>query len=180
MRQLILLALAFRLCAEDAQPSEVISVMTTYEKGVTAIHRTYEKAEAKIREDALRTLDKAKVDYTKKGDLTGALMVDACMKKMKEGETLSAVEAKMKDGLFTKAPSIVGKWNADHSNGHKAPYVFSAQKVSSGSYGGTWLITNNKLVISWAGGGNDTFDIGTDKMTGVNNVGVKLLLTKVE
>ena len=147
---IILSVLASIAVAEDKpQPHEVTQAASAYEKGVTAAHRIYEKAEAKVRDDVLRTLERAKVDYTKKGDLEGALMVDAYMKKIKAGEAMAAVEGKLKEGLFTKAPSVadvVGKWKYT-KKGWDVSITFTADNkfATSDNLSGIWIIQDGVI-----------------------------------
>jgi hypothetical protein len=192
MRYLILLlAISFAM-GEDKpvpQPIEVQRAMAEHDHKVYEARKIYDAATAKISEDTVYNLDKVKLAYMAKGDLEGATLVATAIKKIKDGDALTATEEKIKAASVanilkpTIEQMIVGKWRANHSNGSKDLYILNADKSvrSTGPWGevsNTWEIKNNILIIKW-GANIDSYDIFTpNRLEGKNSSGIKLILNR--
>jgi hypothetical protein len=166
MRILLLGLLAFTIFAADApegktpplQP-EAQKVLAAYTKSVADAQQAYDKAETKARDDAVRALEKAKIDIAQRGDLDGANLVVAAIKKLTEsklssdllGEKVSKSEKEEKADTSAKPEEdrgLIGKWQ-----GANGTWEFKAD--------GTGLC-NSTLKVHWALKEGSTFAITFD------------------
>jgi hypothetical protein len=159
------LLFAFSLSTAWAQePDRLRSLRDSYrsavERSTTPLTKTY-----------LAELEKLKTDLTKKGDLQGALAVDAEIKAMEPSAatpTSKSVEPS-KDGRHVTASSkklieerFVGKmWTETNGTGPGRPFFFfrkdgtvTRKTVSAGLSHGTWRMNDDGVVeIRGIGGG---------------------------
>jgi hypothetical protein len=144
---------------------EAQKVLAAYTKSVADAQQAYDKAETKARDEAIKALEKAKIGIAQKGDLDGANLVVAAIKKLTEikpssdllGEKTEAprraetVEKPEKVGE-TNTPDedrgLIGKWQ-----GTNGTWEFKAD--------GTGLC-NSSLKVRWVLKEGSTYSISFD------------------
>lgn len=154
------------LVAEEVakpQPIEVFKVLSEYEKDVVSARKAYDLLLIKAADKATTSLDKAKKSYIQKEDLNGANLVNDAIKKINEGETLTAIENNIKknndilgDNHDSLDKKIIGKWNALLTGINWNGLVQIDDKlvgyINNGSIKGKIAINRGSFTINWAHG----------------------------
>lgn len=174
------------IVAEEAakpQPLEVLKALSEFEKGAVNARKVYDTETIKLAGKALEQLEKAKLSYMQKGDLEGANLVSAAIKKLNEGEILTAIEENIKKKIEmvpNDINKIMGKWKSN--GGFIREYSADGSVIHSNGDIGRWTINGNKFITTWNGNGVvDTLmlPIKSGTISGSNNKGASFTLTKV-
>ncbi len=165
MVMLVILALAWIGYSEDSkEPAELTAAKKDYSEQI-------EKVTAPVKAKQLVKLEKLKKQLTTKGDLPGAMAVQA------EIDALASV-----GDLVVSA--LVGKWEVSVTNGYRDTWIFNKDGKVHCSWNngidGRWSREKDTIVVKWDNGWKNVLMLPIDStgIRGDTDVGKNTLTAK--
>jgi hypothetical protein len=153
---------------DKPQPPEVLNALAPLEKSVVANYKTYQAANAKEIDKAILVLETAFKKAMLKEDLEGGTLIKKAIEGLRNGDTVTAIEANYKkqlDLLGTNVDlkkEVIGKWRM-----FNGVVTIDGNMKAMHSNGGIGNVSfaNNKATITWIQNGWKLADMSYDEKT---------------